>query len=69
MLVALAAAATTGLRDEREVIAPLVSIALAIRARARAAKDFEASDLVRDLLAEAGIELRDTPEGQEWDLR
>ena len=69
MLVALAAAATTGLRDEREVIGPLVSIALAIRARARAAKDFEASDLVRDLLAEAGIEVRDTSEGQEWDLR
>ena len=69
MLVDLASAATTGLRDERDVIAPLVAIALEIRERARAAKDFAVSDLVRDLLAEAGVDVRDTPAGQEWDLR
>ena len=69
MLVDLASAATTGLRDERQVVAPLVDVALALRQRARDAKDFTVSDLVRDLLAEAGIEVRDTPSGQEWDLR
>ena len=69
MLVDLASAAATGLRDERMVVAPLVDVALALRQRARDAKDFTVSDLVRDLLAEAGIEVRDTPNGQEWELR
>ncbi len=67
MFVALAGAAESGLRDEREVIAPYVDVALGIRARARAAKDFATSDEVRDALAAAGIEVRDTPAGQEWD--
>ncbi len=67
MLVALAGAAESGLRDEREVIAPYVEVALSLRARARADKDFATSDAVRDALAAAGIEVRDTPTGQEWD--
>ncbi len=67
MFVALAGAAESGLRDEREVIAPYVDVALSLRARARADKDFATSDAVRDGLAAAGIEVRDTPAGQEWD--
>ncbi len=67
MFVALAGAAESGLRDEREVIAPYVEVALEVRARARANKDFATSDAVRDALAAAGIEVRDTPTGQEWD--
>ncbi len=31
-------------------------------------KDFATSDAVRDRLAAAGVEVRDTPEGAEWDL-
>lgn len=68
MIVALASAAVDGLRDPREAVAPYVEIALASRQRARDAKDFAASDLVRDQLAAAGVEVRDTPAGQEWSL-
>jgi cysteinyl-tRNA synthetase len=36
------------------------------REKARAAKDFAASDRLRDELAELGVVVRDTPEGQTW---
>ena len=68
MLVDLASAASTGLRDEREVLGPVVDVALAARQLAREQKDFAMSDLVRDRLAAAGIEVRDTPDGPEWSL-
>ncbi|MFM8239685.1 MAG: cysteine--tRNA ligase, partial [Actinomycetota bacterium] len=69
MLVELASAAVSGLRDERDVVGPVVEIALDARRRARDARDFSASDAIRDGLAAHGIEVRDTPDGQEWDLR
>lgn len=67
MLVDLAAAARTGLRDESEVIGPFIDLALALRHRAREAKDFSTSDAVRDGLVALGIEVRDTPEGATWE--
>ena len=69
MLVELASAAVSGLRDERDVVGPVVEVALDARRRARDARDFAASDAIRDGLAAYGIEVRDTPDGQEWDLR
>ncbi len=69
MLVALAGAASSGLGDPREVIAPVVEVALDARLRARAAKDFATGDAIRDGLLAAGIEVRDTPDGAAWDLR
>ncbi len=68
MLVALAGAAREGLRDPHSVLDPVVQVALRARARARAAKDFAASDLLRDDLLAAGIEVRDTPDGQVWEV-
>lgn len=41
---------------------------LARRAEARAAKDFSGSDSLRDAIASMGVSVRDTPQGQEWDL-
>lgn len=41
---------------------------LARRVQARAAKDFAGSDALRETLASLGVSVRDTPEGQEWDL-
>ncbi len=38
------------------------------RLDAKAAKDFAASDNIRQALAELGVEARDTPAGQVWDL-
>jgi len=36
------------------------------RAAARTAKDFAASDRLRDELAALGVAVKDTPGGQEW---
>ena len=68
MLVRLGEAATTGLRDPRALLGPVIDVALAQRAGARARKDFAASDVIRDALAAAGVEVRDTADGQQWEL-
>jgi cysteinyl-tRNA synthetase len=39
------------------------------RAEARAARDFATSDALRDELAAMGVEVRDTPSGQETTIR
>lgn len=66
MIVRLGSAATEGVRDVREVLGPVVEAALAARVVARSEKAFAVSDAIRDQLAAAGIEVRDTPEGAEW---
>ncbi len=68
MIVDLAGAATSGLQDPRAVLGPLVDVALDARRRVREAKDYATSDAIRDGLAAAGVEVRDTPAGVEWDL-
>lgn len=67
MLVDLAATAVRGLQDPRAQLAPVVEVALDARRRAREARDYATSDAIRDGLADAGIEVRDTPDGMEWD--
>ncbi|HSP29088.1 MAG TPA: hypothetical protein VLN74_11115 [Ilumatobacteraceae bacterium] len=66
MIVRLGAAATEGVRDVRDVLGPVVEAALAARVVARSEKAFAVSDAIRDQLADAGIEVRDTPDGAEW---
>jgi hypothetical protein len=66
MIVRLGAAATEGVRDVREVLGPVVEAALAARVIARSEKAFAVSDAIRDELAKAGIEVRDTPDGVDW---
>ncbi len=41
---------------------------LHLRAEARATKDFARSDALRDALLQMGVSVRDTPEGQTWDM-
>jgi hypothetical protein len=69
MIVKLGTAATGGLEDPRERVAPYVEALLAIRKIVRAEKRFDLSDIVRDALALAHIEVRDTPDGVEWLLQ
>jgi cyanophycinase-like exopeptidase len=69
MVVRLGELATVGARDPRDIVGPYVSALLDQRARARQAKDFATSDQIRDQLSAAGVEVRDTPEGVDWDLR
>jgi hypothetical protein len=68
LVVRLGALAHDGVRDPRAVVGPLVEVLLELRARARAGKDFATSDLVRDRLAAAGVEVRDTSDGAVWSL-
>jgi hypothetical protein len=65
----LGEAAAGGLRDPRELLAPLVENLITLRGELRAAKAFELADRVRDRLIAARIELRDTPGGTVWELR
>jgi hypothetical protein len=68
MVLELAAAAD-GLSDPRELLEPLVEALLEQRAAARGRRDFAAADVMRDQLAAAGIDVRDSPLGVEWSLR
>jgi len=52
----------------RDVVDALVGVALDQRAAARARKDFEAADQVRDALHAAGVVVEDTPHGPRWTL-
>jgi hypothetical protein len=65
----LGEAANTGLRDPREVLAPVMEGLIALRASLRGARAWNVADELRDRLAAAGIELRDTPDGTTWTLR
>ena len=40
-----------------------------MRAKAKSAKDWATSDLIRDRLAEAGVVVRDTKDGAEWTVK
>ena len=46
----------------------VLQILISIRQEARARKDFELADRIRDQLKELGIILRDTPQGTEWEI-
>ena len=51
-----------------ELLDGLISLALEQRTAARARKDFEASDLIRDSLTALGITIEDTPTGSRWTI-
>jgi len=67
-VVRLGELARDGVKDPREGVAPFVEELLALRTAAREAGDYAASDRIRDRLVAAGIEVRDTPTGAEWEL-
>ena len=58
-----------GLRDPKEVMAPLVERLIVLRAELRAERAWQLADRVRDRLVAVGIELHDTPGGTTWTLR
>jgi hypothetical protein len=68
MLVRLADFARLGARDPRSLVGPFVESVLEMRRTARAERRFADADSLRDSLLRLGIEIRDTPEGTDWDL-
>ena len=69
MIVRLGEAAEVGLRDPREAVAPFVEALLDARRQARAGGRWSDADSLRERLLAAGVEVRDTAEGTEWQLR
>lgn len=68
MIIRLGDASRSGLTDPRDVLGPVVEIALSARSEVRRAKLYDLSDQIRDGLALAGVEVRDTADGQMWEL-
>lgn len=69
MVVRLGEVARTGAREPAAVVAPFVDAVIEARTRAREARDWVTADALRDRLAVAGVELRDSGEGTGWVLR
>jgi len=69
MIVRLGEAAEVGLRDPRAAVGPFVETLLDARRQARAEGRWSDADVVRERLLAAGVEVRDTAEGTEWQLR
>jgi cyanophycinase-like exopeptidase len=69
MVVRLGEAAESGVRDPREVVGPFVEALLQARRQARADGRWSDADNLRDRLLAAGVEVRDTAGGTEWQLR
>jgi hypothetical protein len=68
LIVRLGEAASAGGSDPRATVGPFVDALLEVRARARETREWATADLVRDRLTEAGIEVRDGPDGSAWVL-
>jgi cysteinyl-tRNA synthetase len=70
-VLGLNAVAAGAVSDARETAAleVLIEAQLAARARARATKDWAASDAIRDTLKAAGVAVEDGPDGATWSLQ
>lgn len=49
-------------------VSAMIESLLTARSEARAARDFERADTIRDGFKDAGVEVKDTPQGAEWSL-
>ena len=67
-LLGLRLAATGGSAAREEAFGKVVDMVLDLRAKAKAAKDWATSDQIRDALADAGFEVKDTKDGAVWKL-
>jgi hypothetical protein len=62
----LGRAAQDGLADPRDRLRPAVNPLLALRDTLRGEGNFAAADAIREALAAAGLDVRDTPDGPVW---
>lgn len=68
LVVRLGDLAREGVLDPAERVGPFITLLLDRRDAARDARDWPAADAVRDGLASLGVQVRDTPDGVEWQL-
>ena len=68
MVIRLGDLAIAGAADPRDQVAPYVKAVLDARRSARRRKEFALADELRGALSQAGVEVRDTPDGVEWEL-
>ena len=68
LIARLGEAAGTGGADPRGTIEPFVAALIALRARARDARDWATADFIRERLSAAGVEVRDDAGGSSWVL-
>ncbi len=59
-------ASATATQSDSAALPKVMELVLDIRKDARAKKDFATSDLIRDRLKDAGIEVKDTKDGATW---
>jgi cysteinyl-tRNA synthetase len=52
----------------REQLEPLVAVLLSLRGEARREQRFHEADRLREILAQCGVEVEDTPSGTGWSL-
>jgi cysteinyl-tRNA synthetase len=57
-----------GNADREEAFGKAIDMLLELRAKAKAAKDWATSDLIRDELGALGFEIKDTRDGATWKL-
>jgi len=57
--------AQAGMREQLE---PLIDVLLSLRGEARRAQRFHEADRLREILAQCGVEVEDTPTGTGWSL-
>ncbi|MGM0376652.1 MAG: cysteine--tRNA ligase, partial [Bacteroidota bacterium] len=54
---------------DSEVLKGVMDLLLNVRQQAKKAKDFETADRIRDGLKQLGIEVRDSKDGAEWEIK
>ncbi len=64
----LGEAATLGLVDPADRLAPLIDAVVGARQQLRAQGDYGLADDLRDAVGAVGVELRDTPDGTTWQV-
>lgn len=69
MIIELGSVAGDGLVEPRDRVGGFVDLMLRVRADARSGGDYQLSDTIRDGLARLGVEVRDTADGVEWEIR
>ncbi len=62
-----------GLRDEKgeeanDMVTPLVEMLLEMRTKAKVAKDWATSDMIRDRMSAIGIRVKDRKDGYDWEI-